>query len=139
MKKYIGIDAHCKYCDIAVVDEKGRLLSHRSVKTGAETLIRAVKEVTGARAVVVEESTLIEKGVKSSFLILFYTYDIVRTRGGQVYALDIINKLLLLLPSNPPAESFNKQPHTSAHPSSLWLGVFVVDFLLPIRAIRFFS
>jgi len=58
MKKYIGIDAHCKYCDIAVVDEKGRLLSHRSVKTGAETLIRAVKEVTGERAVVVEESTL---------------------------------------------------------------------------------
>jgi len=58
MKKYIGIDAHCKYCDIAVVDEKGKLLSHTSVKTSAENLIEAVKQVKGERAVVVEESTL---------------------------------------------------------------------------------
>ena len=58
MKKYIGIDAHCKYCDVAVIDEKGTLLSHRSVKTSAENLINAIKEVSGERAVVVEESTL---------------------------------------------------------------------------------
>jgi transposase len=58
MKKYIGIDAHCKYCDIAVVDEKGKLLSHTSVKSSAESLIEAVKQVKGKRAVVVEESTL---------------------------------------------------------------------------------
>ena len=58
MKKYIGIDAHCKYCDIAVVDEKGKLLWQRSVKTSAENLIEAVKQVKGERAVVVEESTL---------------------------------------------------------------------------------
>jgi transposase len=58
MKKYIGIDAHCKYCDVAVVDEQGNLLSQRSVETSAEKLINAVKEVKGERAVVVEESTL---------------------------------------------------------------------------------
>jgi transposase len=58
MKKYIGIDAHCKYCDIAVVDEKGKLVWQHSVKTSAENLIEAVKQVKGERAVVVEESTL---------------------------------------------------------------------------------
>lgn len=58
MKKYIGIDAHCKYCDVAMVDEAGRLLSHRSVQTSAERLIDALKQVRGERAVVVEESTL---------------------------------------------------------------------------------
>jgi len=58
MKNYIGIDAHCKYCDIAVVSGEGKLLSHLSVKTSAENLIEAVKKVRGERAVVVEESTL---------------------------------------------------------------------------------
>jgi hypothetical protein len=58
MKKYIGIDAHCKYCDVAVVDEEGKLLSQVSVKTSAYELIEAIKKVKGERAVVVEESTL---------------------------------------------------------------------------------
>jgi transposase len=58
MKNYIGIDAHCKYCDVAVVSEDGKLLSHLSVKTSAQNLIEAVKKVRGDRAVVVEESTL---------------------------------------------------------------------------------
>ena len=58
MKNYIGIDAHCKYCDVAVVSEEGKLVSHLSVRTSAENLIEAVKKVRGERAVVVEESTL---------------------------------------------------------------------------------
>lgn len=49
MKKYIGIDAHRKYCDIAIVDKEGKLRSHLSVKTSADNLIEAVKKVTGER------------------------------------------------------------------------------------------
>ncbi len=58
MKNYIGIDAHCKYCDVAVVNGEGKLVSHLSVRTSAENLIEAVKKVRDERAVVVEESTL---------------------------------------------------------------------------------
>jgi len=58
MEHYIGIDAHCEYCDIAVVNEAGRLVSHRSVKTSAKNLIEAVCKVKDARIVIVEESTL---------------------------------------------------------------------------------
>ena len=58
MKHYIGIDAHCEYSDIAVVDEHGILVSQRSVKTGAKNLIEAVCKVKDMRIVIVEESTL---------------------------------------------------------------------------------
>jgi transposase len=58
MKHYIGIDAHCEYCDIAVVNEKGKLVSHRSVTTSARNLIQAVCAVKDTRIVVIEESTL---------------------------------------------------------------------------------
>lgn len=58
MEHYIGIDAHCEYCDIAVVDEHGILVSQRSVKTGAKNLIEAVCKVKDTRIVIVEESTL---------------------------------------------------------------------------------
>lgn len=58
MEHYIGIDAHCEYCDIAVVDERGSLVSHRSVRTSARNLIQAVREVKDRRIVVIEESTL---------------------------------------------------------------------------------
>jgi len=58
MKHYIGIDAHCEYCDIAVVNEAGRLVSHRSVTTSARNLIEAVCGVKDMRIVVIEESTL---------------------------------------------------------------------------------
>jgi transposase len=58
MEHYIGIDAHCEYCDIAVVNEAGRLVSHRSVKTSGENLVDAVCSVKDRRIVVVEESTL---------------------------------------------------------------------------------
>jgi hypothetical protein len=58
MEHYIGIDAHCEYSDIAVVDERGVLVSQRSVKTGAKNLIEAVCKVKDTRIVIVEESTL---------------------------------------------------------------------------------
>lgn len=58
MGHYIGIDAHCEYCDIAVVSEAGRVVSQRSVRTSAENLIDAVCSVKDRRIVVVEESTL---------------------------------------------------------------------------------
>lgn len=58
MEQYIGIDAHCEYCDIAVVNEAGRLVSHRSVRTSARNLIEAVCDVKDRRIVVLEESTL---------------------------------------------------------------------------------
>jgi transposase len=58
MMYYIGIDAHCEYCDIAVVDEAGKLVWHRSVPTGARNLIEAVCAVKGRRVVIVEESAL---------------------------------------------------------------------------------
>ncbi len=55
---YIGIDVHCKFCEVAVVDKEGKLLMRRSVKTGAKELIEAVLQVKGKRSVVIEESTL---------------------------------------------------------------------------------
>lgn len=58
MEHYIGIDAHCEYSDIAVVDDHGILVSQRSVKTGAKNLIEAVCKVKDTRIVIVEESTL---------------------------------------------------------------------------------
>lgn len=58
MKHYIGIDAHCEYCDIAVVNDAGKLVSHRSVATSARNLIQAVCAVKDTRIVVIEESTL---------------------------------------------------------------------------------
>jgi transposase len=58
MEHYIGIDAHCEYCDIAVMDERGVLVSHRSVRTGAQNLIEAVCKVKDTRVVIIEESTL---------------------------------------------------------------------------------
>jgi len=58
MEHYIGIDAHCEYCDIAVVNKAGRLVSHRSVVTTGENLIEAVRSVKDTRIVVIEESTL---------------------------------------------------------------------------------
>jgi transposase len=58
MEHYIGIDAHCEYCDIAVVNEGGKLVSHRSVRTSGENLIEAVCGVKDRRIVIIEESTL---------------------------------------------------------------------------------
>ena len=58
MEHYIGIDAHCEYCDIAVVNEAGRLVSHRSVRTSGRNLIEALCSVKDRRIVVIEESTL---------------------------------------------------------------------------------
>lgn len=58
MEHYIGIDAHCEYCDIAVVNEASKLVSHRSVGTSGQNLIQAVCSVKDTRIVVIEESTL---------------------------------------------------------------------------------
>jgi hypothetical protein len=55
---YIGIDVHCKFCEVAVVSAEGKLVMRRSVKRGAKDLIEAVLKVKGERAVVIEESTL---------------------------------------------------------------------------------
>lgn len=58
MKHYIGIDAHCEHCDIAVVNEKGKLVLQRSVRTSGTNLIEAVCAVKDTRIVIIEESTL---------------------------------------------------------------------------------
>lgn len=59
MKYYIGIDAHCKYSEVAVMDEQGVVVMNRSVRTSGPNLIEVIRSVKGAkRLVVLEDSTI---------------------------------------------------------------------------------
>jgi len=58
MRHYIGIDAHCKYSEVAVMDERGVVVMNRSVKTSGPNLIEVIRSVKGERMVVVEDSTI---------------------------------------------------------------------------------
>ena len=55
---WIGIDAHKVFCEIAVINSEGNIVSRINVPTNEAHLINAMIALKGERRVVVEESTL---------------------------------------------------------------------------------
>lgn len=56
--KFLGLDAHDNYCELAVIDPNGNLISNLSFHTTAYNLIEAVRKVRDEKLFTVEESTL---------------------------------------------------------------------------------
>ena len=56
--KYITMDAHTEWTEIVVGNERGKVILHKTVKTGAKALREVVQNVRGPATIVVEESTL---------------------------------------------------------------------------------
>lgn len=56
--KWIGIDAHSNFCETAVLNDQGNLISRRDIITNEKDMVEAIVEIRGERNIVVEESTI---------------------------------------------------------------------------------
>lgn len=56
--KYLGLDAHSKTCEVAAVDERGKVLRNRSFETSEHELIEEIRAISGRKALAVEECPL---------------------------------------------------------------------------------
>jgi transposase len=55
---FIGLDTHGQFCDMAVVDAKGRVLQRDRCPTNIPALVEMLKQVSRPRLVVIEEGPL---------------------------------------------------------------------------------
>ncbi len=58
MKNWIGIDAHKAFCETAVLNNKGNLISRLNIITDEGALIEAILKIKGERYIVIEESSM---------------------------------------------------------------------------------
>jgi predicted NBD/HSP70 family sugar kinase len=57
MKRYIGLDVHAESCTLVVVSETGRQLRQEVVDTNGAALKQALRSISGAKRVCLEEGT----------------------------------------------------------------------------------
>jgi transposase len=55
---FIGIDSHCPFCEIAVVDSVGRVVQRERCETTISALLQVIEAVPRPRALVIEEGFL---------------------------------------------------------------------------------
>jgi len=58
MTHYIGLDAHSKTCVFVVLDETGRQVAYREVRTCETEIVKIVDSVSGKKELVFEEGNL---------------------------------------------------------------------------------
>lgn len=58
MKNWIGIDAHSKFCEMAVLNDSGNLIGRTDIITNEKDIVEALLKIRGERYVIVEESSL---------------------------------------------------------------------------------
>jgi transposase len=56
--KFLAIDAHSQHCELAVLNEQGKLIQCRSIPTSERGLIDAVRSVTGPKKLTIEEGSM---------------------------------------------------------------------------------
>ncbi|HVI52206.1 MAG TPA: IS110 family transposase [Candidatus Sulfotelmatobacter sp.] len=57
-RHFIGMDTHCQFCEVAVVDRSGRLVLRQRCPTGVPALLAVLEQVPRPRALVIEEGPL---------------------------------------------------------------------------------
>jgi transposase len=57
-RHFIGVDTHCQFCEIAVVDASGKILNRHRCATGIPTLVQVIEQVPRPRQLVIEEGPL---------------------------------------------------------------------------------
>jgi len=57
-KHFIGLDVHCKFCELVVVSESGRVVHRQRCATTIPELVKAIEAVRSPRYVALEESAL---------------------------------------------------------------------------------
>jgi transposase len=57
-RHFIGLDTHCQFCAVAVVDRWGQLVFRQRCSTCVPTLLRVIAQVARPRALVIEEGPL---------------------------------------------------------------------------------
>ncbi len=55
---FIGIDVHCQFCEIAVVNATGKVVHRDRCETTIPALLRVIEEVTRPRQLVIEEGPM---------------------------------------------------------------------------------
>src|SRR6516225_11920040 len=55
---FIGIDVHCQFCEIAVVDTVGKVVFRDRCATTIPTLLAVLEKVPRPRSLVIEEGSL---------------------------------------------------------------------------------
>ena len=58
LKHFVGLDVHCQFTQIAVVDESGRLIRQHVCPTIIPALVRVLESVGPPRSVALEEGPL---------------------------------------------------------------------------------
>jgi transposase len=56
--RWIGLDVHCSFCELAVVDSQGRVLEHGRCATNIPAIVAALTPVAQPRRIVFEEGPL---------------------------------------------------------------------------------
>jgi transposase len=57
-RHFIGIDVHCQFCEIAVMDVVGKVVQRDRCATSIEALIQVVEKVPKPRSLIIEEGPL---------------------------------------------------------------------------------
>lgn len=55
---YIAVDTHISTLDFAVVNERGKLVDEKRVRTGVKDFMKYVKGISHPRQIIIEEGTL---------------------------------------------------------------------------------
>jgi len=55
---FIGIDVHCQFCEVAVVNSGGTVVHRDGCETTIPTLLQVIEQVRRPRALVIEEGPL---------------------------------------------------------------------------------
>jgi hypothetical protein len=55
---FIGMDTHCQFCEIAVIDWSGQVVQRDRCTTGIPNLIEVIEKVPRPRSLVIEEGPL---------------------------------------------------------------------------------